>query len=86
MNFDNKQFLKDRHTAYMTAILQDDWEGVKGYCRKYGVSPLPLKDEEVILKAAVYKAAQECTDIPDEVKAIAREKCIAIGFKPTMWG
>lgn len=81
--FDNKQFLKDRHKAYMNAILKDDWDGVIAYCKKYSVAPIP---DLIIIKAAVYKGAQECTDIPDEVKAIAREKCIALGFKPTMWG
>lgn len=83
MDFDNKQFLKDRHIATMNAILKDDFDGVKKYCRKYGV---PIPKDERVLKAGIYKGAQECTDIPDEVKAIAREKCIAIGFKPTMWG
>ena len=47
---------------------------------------MPIPKDERVLKAGIYKGAQECTDIPDEVKAIAREKCIAIGFKPTMWG
>ena len=32
--------------------------------------------------AAVYKAAQECRMIPEEVKARARAKCLALGYSP----
>lgn len=34
------------------------------------------------MKAGIYKAVQECTDISDGIKAIAAKKCIELGFFP----
>lgn len=82
-NKEIKRFVSDRDTAFIAAVTQDDWEPVRKYCRKYGVK-LP-KDEDV-MKAGIYKAVQECTNIPAEVKYEAAVKCRALGFKPTMWG
>jgi hypothetical protein len=39
------------------------------------------KDEKV-MKAGVYKACQYCTDISEEVKGIAMQKCLKLGFNP----
>ena len=36
------------------------------------------------MAAGIYKAAQECTDIPESVKKLAREKCMNLGFRPTI--
>ena len=75
----NKQFVKDRNKAFTAAVLHDDWAAVRKFARKYG---LKTPKDKTILKAAVYKAVQECTDIPKEVKNEALYKCLKLGFMP----
>lgn len=82
MEFNYKQFVGDRRRALTAFVLNDDMEPAKQYCKKYGVK---MPKQGNIYKAALYKATQECTDISDDVKAIAAQKCIDLGFKPTMW-
>lgn len=77
-----KQFFKERNEAFIDAVVNDDFTKFKTYCKKYGV---PLPPSKKIMKATVYKAVQECTDIPRDVKAIAFDKCIALGFEPYMF-
>ena len=79
---DMKQFRYDRDDAMTTAVMDDDWDAVRRYCRKYKV---PLPKDERVMKAGIYKAVQEIITMPQEVKDTARQKCIALGFKPTMW-
>ena len=73
------KFVKDRHDAFISAVVDDDWSKVKRYSQKYGV---PMTKEEKVMKAGVYKACQSCTDISEEVKGIARQKCLNLGFNP----
>lgn len=47
--------------------------------KKYGV---PFPKSKKAMKVGVYKAVQYCTDIPDDVKEIAIEKCLKLGFNP----
>lgn len=79
---DMKQFRIDRDDAMTAVVMDDDWDAVKRYCEKYKV---PLPSNENVMKAGIYKAAQEIIGLPQEVKDVARKKCIALGFKPTMW-
>ena len=74
-----EMFLKDRKKAFKNAVMKDDWNGFKKYCKKYHV---PIPKSEVVMKAGCYKAVQECTDIPDEVKQEAKRKCLELGFYP----
>lgn len=73
------QFIKDRHEAFVNAVLNDDWKAVRRYCKKYDV-PMPKKEE--VFKAGIYKTVQYATDIPEEIKEIAFEKCLMLGFVP----
>lgn len=73
------KFVKDRHDAFVSAVVDDDWSKVKSYSQKYGV---PMPKDEKVMKAGVYKACQYCTDISEEVKGIAMQKCLEIGFNP----
>jgi len=77
-----KQFVKDRNEAFTEAVLNDDFSKFKAYAKKYGV---PCPKSKKIMKAAIYKATQECTDIPQEVKDVAFDKCLALGFMPFMF-
>ena len=73
------KFVKDRHDAFVSAVVDDDWSKIRKYSKKYEV-PLP-KDREV-MKAGIYKACQYCTDISEDVKNIAMRKCLELGFIP----
>lgn len=75
--FDDTQFLKDRKKAFTEAIMNDNWKPFKEYCVKYGID---MVEDETVVKGAVYKAVQECTDIPDSVKEVAMVKCFELGF------
>ena len=78
-----KQLRYDRDDAMTVAVMDDDWDAVRRYCRKYKV---PLPKDESVMKAGIYKAVQEIIDIPEEVKLLAAKKCVALGFKPYMGG
>lgn len=76
------QYAKDRDKAFTDFVHDDDFGHIEKLFKKYG---LPMADYPIeTRKAGVYKAVQECAAIDDETKAIAREKCIALGYKPTM--
>lgn len=72
-------FSKERDKAFIKAVMEDDWEAVRKYSKKYGV-PIPKKID--VMKAGVYKAVQYCTEIPEEVKNVAMVKCLNLGFSP----
>lgn len=78
-----KRFVRDRDTAFTNAVLHDDWDAVADYLEKYkmhGAQRARMRDP--VIKAAIYKAVHECTNIPEEVKLTATAKCISLGFKP----
>lgn len=76
------QYAKDRDEAFEAFVRTDDFSHIQRLWSKYNIKPdIPIE----VAKAAVYKAVQECTNIGDDIKALAREKCIALGFKPTMY-
>lgn len=72
-------FSKERDKAFIKAVMEDDWEAVRKYAKKYGV-PIPKKRN--VMKAGIYKAVQYCTEIPEEVKNVAMVKCLNLGFSP----
>ena len=72
-------FVEYRNQVFTRAVMEDDWDGVMEYASKYGV-PLPKK--HTVMKAGIYKAVQDCTGIPEDVKKLAAEKCRALGFNP----
>jgi len=77
-----RQFCRERDKAFIDAVTKDDWEGLKSYARRWGV---PIPSDKDVMKAGIYKAVQECDSIPQDVKSEARSKCVALGFRPTMW-
>lgn len=76
-----KKFLKDRKEAFTKAVMEDNWDYVRVYCDRYGVS---IPEDEKIMKAGIYKAVQACEDISKEVKDVAFIKCLKLGFSPLM--
>lgn len=74
-----RQMVRDRDEAFTRFVMEDDMGALMRYCRKYGVH-VPINER--VVQGGVYKAALHCTNIPDEVKRVAREKCAAIGMNP----
>ena len=72
-------FAEERDKAFIDAVVNDKWDKVRKYSKKYGV-PVPKKRN--VMKAGVYKAVQYCTNIPEEVKNLAFIKCLELGFSP----
>lgn len=78
-----RKISRERNRAFEDFVLTGRWDRVRKYCAKYGVK-MPVNER--VAAAGVYKAVQECRGISDEIKALAGEKCEALGFNPTMWG
>ena len=72
-------FAEERDKAFIKAVVDDDWEAVRKYAKKYG-APIPKKRN--VMKAGIYKAVQYCTNIPEDVKVLAMQKCLQLGFSP----
>jgi hypothetical protein len=71
-------FTKERDKAFTDAVVNDNWDGVKAYANKYKI-PISC---DTVMKVGIYKAAQHCTDIPEDVKTLAMQKCLEMGFNP----
>ena len=74
-------FVKSRDEALIHFVRTGKMDQVEAHCEKYGVK---LPKDERIRKAALYKAVQRCTDIPDEIKSLAAMECMKLGFSPFM--
>lgn len=72
-------FAEERDKAIIDAVVNDKWDKVIKYSKKYGV-PIPKKEN--VMKAGIYKAVQFCTNIPEDVKVLAMQKCMKLGFNP----
>ena len=81
MGVDMREFVADRNKAMIAFVENDDWGAIRDYCITYGVDMSPNPD---VMAVGVYKAVQEVTDIPDEVKVKAALKCMKMGFSPFM--
>ena len=75
-------YVKERDAAFIDFVLNGNMDKVRKYCRKYGVS---IPHDKNIFAAGIYKAVQKCIDIPEEIKLLATQKCLEIGFNPFMW-
>ena len=78
---DYKQFVKDRDEAFIDFVKTGNAKKVREYCKKYGVV---MPRDRNVFAAGIYKAVQECVDIPEDVKVLAMQKCMEIGFNPFM--
>ena len=72
-------FVKSRDEAFISFVMTDDLSKFRKHCKKYKVI---LPTDKKVVKASIYKAVQECTNISDDVKAVAFMKCSMLGFKP----
>ena len=72
-------FVRERDAAFIHFVKTDDMSKVITYCNKYGVQ-IPKKRN--VMAAGVYKAVVATTSIPEDVRTMAMQKCLKIGFNP----
>ena len=71
-------FTEERDKTLIEAVVNDNWDGVRAFMEKYGMSA----SSDTVMKAGIYKAVQYCTNIPKDVKTLAMQKCLEMGFNP----
>jgi hypothetical protein len=71
-------FTEERDKTFIDAVVNDNWEGVRAFMEKYRMSA----SSDTVMKAGIYKAVQYCTNIPEDVKTLAMQKCLEMGFNP----
>lgn len=74
-------FVADRNKCLEEFVLNDNLEGYREHCERWDMI---YPKDEIVFKVALYKAVQEVSDLSEEVKQIARSKCIILGFNPEM--
>lgn len=74
-------FAKERNAAFIDFVRTGNMNKVRKYCRTYGVQ---MPKDKNVFAAGIYKAVQECIDIPEEIKSLAMQRCLEIGFNPFM--
>lgn len=72
-------FVKERDSAFIDFVKTGNKKKVKRYCHKYAV---PMPTDEKVFAAGIYKAVLVCTNISDEIKDLAFQKCLELGFNP----
>lgn len=75
------KFVKERDEAFIDFVETGSTEKVRTYCKKYGVQ---MPKDHRVFAAGIYKAVQQCTSIPEEIKNKAFVKCLELGFSPLM--
>lgn len=74
-------FAKERDKAFIDFVETGSFKKVNAYCKKYGV---PMPKNQRVKAAGIYKAVQECTNIPQQIKDKAWIKCLELGFSPLL--
>ena len=74
-------FVKERDAAFVHFVKTDDLSKVRAYCKKWGVQ---MPKSKRVLMAGVYKAVVAITSIPEDIKTMAMQKCLKLGFTPMM--
>ncbi len=78
-----RSYARDRDIAFMAFVGDGDFAYIDALTEKYALGPIPHTD---VGAASVYKAVQECSNIPESVKTRAFIKCVETGFLPFMGG
>lgn len=74
-----KRYIQRRNTALKRFVLTGKYDCLAKFMRDYHIT---APENKKIMEAGLYKATVHCAGIPDEVKEIARRKCIELGFNP----
>lgn len=76
---DTAKMVRERDSAFIDFVETGNTAKVRKYCRKYGVQ---MPKDKKVFAAGIYKAVQQCTNIPQEIKDKAFTKCLELGFSP----
>ena len=76
---DITEFIRERDEAFYDFVMTGNREKANRHFKKCGV---PIPENDRIYAGGIYMAVQHCTAIPETVKRIAAEKCVALGFNP----
>ena len=72
-------FARERDAAFIHFVKTDDLSKVRAYCKKWGVQ---MPKSKKVAAAGVYKAVAVTTSIPEDIKIMAMQKCLKLGFNP----
>lgn len=72
-------YAERRNAALIHFVKTGDDSKYRAVCRTYN---MPIPRSEDVFHAGMYKAVRYCTDIPEDIKKQAWDKCIALGFVP----
>lgn len=72
-------FVRERDAAFVHFVKTDDMSKVVAYCKKWGVQ---IPKSKKVAAAGVYKAVVATTSIPEDIKTLAMQKCLRLGFNP----
>ena len=72
-------FVREQDAAFIHFVETDDLSKVRAYCKKWGVQ---MPKSRKVAAAGVYKAVVATASIPDDIKTMAMQKCLRIGFNP----
>lgn len=72
-------FVKERDAAFIHFVETDDLSKVREYCKKWNVQ---IPKNQKVLMAGVYKAVIAITSMPEDIKIMAMQKCLKLGFNP----
>lgn len=72
-------FTRERDAAFIDFVKTGKTDKVRKYCRKYEVK---MPKDPKIFAAGIYKAVMATTSIPEDVKSMAMQKCLEMGFSP----
>ena len=72
-------FVKERDAAFIHFLETDDLSKVREYCKKWNVR---IPKNQKVLMAGVYKAVIAITSMPEDIKIMAMQKCLKLGFNP----
>ena len=73
------EWVKERDEAFIHFVKTDDLSKEKTYCKRYGVK---MPKSWKVMAAGVYKAVVAITSIPEDIKTMAMQKCLRLGFSP----
>ena len=74
-----EQFAAERDEALTYFVKTGDDSKMRKHCAKFGQQ---VPKSRKVFHASMYKAVRYCTNIPDDIKQLAWEKCLQIGFMP----
>lgn len=74
-----KQYNKDRDQAIIELVKTGTLDAWRKVVKKYN---LKVPQSETVQKIALYKAAQACVHISDDIKKKAAEECRKFGCDP----